>query len=481
LTTRQLVVAASFLAIFALVCGFGVDTDTWWHLRAGQFILENHSLPETDSFTFTRQDATWHYPGWLADTIMTMLYRAGGAAALSGLTAVCVLLAFVLVYRTLSGDAFLKSFILLLAAYASSIFWSARPQIFSLVLSAFFFYLLHQYIWKNQNRLWILPLGMAVWVNLHGGYAIGFIFLALALVGQTGVTLFAQATARAVEWQKLKWIAAAAFGCLLAVGVNPYGYEMLVYPFRTVSISLLQQYIQEWQSPNFHTLQAQSFLWLLFGTFIAAGISGVRMDFREIVFLTGTSYLGFLAARNIELMIVVAPSILSYYANVLLVRVTPNWEGQVNQFRDGFQKRMNTGLLCFIACAVGAFAWWMNSPASIAAKLAKQEPVAAVQWLAQRPGKGNLLNAYNWGAYLLWELPQYKVFIDGRTDLFGDDILSQYVELINAGPRSQSLLTRWDIRVALLDPAMPLVQRLQDSGWLVAYQDAQAIVLERAD
>jgi hypothetical protein len=480
LHTRRLVVAISFLAVIAMACGFGVDTDTWWHLRAGQWILEHNALPNIDIFSFTRQGAAWHYPGWLAEVGMAALYQVGGVLALNAMTVVCVFLTFLVIFRTMEGDPYLQAFLLVLTAAASAMFWSARPQIFSLLLSAVFFLDIRQFIWKNRNRLWHLPILMALWVNLHGGFAIGFIFLALAVVGQAGVALFAPALGRAGEWKKLFWLVGISAACVIAVGANPYGYEMLGYPFQTVSMRLLQQYIQEWQSPDFHLLQAQAFLWLLLATFLAIAIAGKRIDFRELVFLGVAGYLGFLSARNIELLVVVAPAICMKYADTFLKEQLSWWTDAVSISKPSRKAMIaNAAIIVVLGAAVGMRWWIENSPAAIAERIEKQVPVEAVAWLKTHPPHGNLLNAYNWGAYLMWEMPDQKVFIDGRTDVYGDEMLAQYLDLVNASRNSSDLLERWDIQSALLTPDMPLVQKLIENHWIIAYQDAQAVILER--
>jgi hypothetical protein len=402
LHTRRLVVAISFLAVIAMACGFGIDTDTWWHLRVGQWILDHHSLPNVDLFSFTRAGALWHYPGWLAEVCMAALFQAGGAAALIAMTVACVFLAFLAIYYTLEGDQFLRAFILILAAAASALFWSARPQIFSLLLSAVFFLVLRDFLWKDRNRLWLLPLGMALWVNLHGGFAIGFIFLALGGCGQALTAWMASAEDRKREWKKCLWLAVTAGASVLAVGANPYGFEMLAYPFQTISMHLLQQYIQEWQSPDFHLFQAQAFLWLFIGTFSVIALSGRRMDIREWIFLAGCGYLGFLSARNVELLVVVAPAILARYANLLLRDRIPDWgKPAASASPSRIASFLNAMILGAMALAVGVRWWSQASATAVEARVAQLEPVRAVAWIQAHPLPGNMLNAYNWGAYLM--------------------------------------------------------------------------------
>jgi hypothetical protein len=93
-----------------------------------------------------------------------------------------------------------------------------------------------------------------------------------------------------------------------------------------------------------------------------------------------------------------------------------------------------------------------------------------------------LFNTYNWGGYVVWALyPRYLSFVDGRTDLFGDEILQEYLQAWRAEPGWPEILARWRIRVALLEPNAPLARALDEAGWTSAYRDELAVVLISPD
>ena len=313
------------LAIFAMALRVSLDSDTWWHLAAGRWMVEHGSLLREDPFSFTRLGSPWHYPGWLAQLLFYGVYRVAGAGGLNVLVAAVVTLAFVFVYGAMRGDAFVRSFILLLAAIASAVYWSARPQILSLLLAAAFAWVLEDFRSRGRNRLWLLPPLMALWVNLHGGFAIGFIFIALSMIGSGVEGLLATGSERRRAWRASALLAGVGLVCAMAVGLNPFGYEMLVYPFKTIGIDALQAYIQEWQSPDFHTSEAQPFLWLLFVSVAAIGFSHRRLAAADFILFAGVAYIGFLAGRNMPLLAIVAPPIIARHAQEILERLAPSW------------------------------------------------------------------------------------------------------------------------------------------------------------
>ena len=143
------------------------------------------------------------------------------------------------------------------------------------------------------------------------------------------------------------------------------------------------------------------------------------------------------------------------------------------------QSLLNWVLLAVLLLAVLVKAS-LDFPASAnLAEFRKTLPVDAVEFLkAQRP-PGRLFNSYNWGGYLLWELPEYPVFIDGRTDLYTDELTGEWLQVIRAETGWQDTLDRWQVRLILLEPGMPVVAYLPAQGWQLLYQDDVAVVYGR--
>ncbi len=483
MTTRRLVTLLAVLAILAMATRVSLDSDTWWHLRAGQWMIEHGALLRADPFSFTRLGAAWHYPGWLAQVLLYLVYRVGGPGGLNLLTALVVMLAFIFVYMTMRGDAFLRSFVLILAAAASAVYWSARPQIFSLLLAAVFYWSIDSYRRGERNRLWLLPVLMALWVNVHGGFAIGFILLDLSAIGLALEGLVASGEERHRAWRSAVALGVVGLVCALAVGLNPFGFEMLAYPFKTVGIGALRSYIQEWQSPDFHTREAQPFLWLLFATLAAIGFSRRRLRVADFVVLTGVAYTGLLAGRNMPLLSIVAAPLLVTHAQEMLDRLAPSW-GKSAPATPASARRgwINYSVAALTVAAVVLKALPVLRPEINHQAEGKTQPLESIAYLREHIGLGNMLNSYNWGGYLIWALPEYSVFVDGRTDLYDDELLTQYLTAVRAEPGWREVLERWQIGVVLLEPNMPLVTVLQLENWqTVAADDLSVVLIPPAD
>ncbi|HET7010073.1 MAG TPA: hypothetical protein VFI11_04805, partial [Anaerolineales bacterium] len=406
---RRLVPYLTFLAVLAMAIRPSIDTDTWWHLRAGDWILSHGEILRQDVFSSTMQGAEWIYPGWLAQIVMRGLFGAGGLGALSLLTAVSVLVGLVAVWPLLEGPLLLRSAVLLLAAVTSSIYWSARPQILSFALTGITLWILDG-ARASPRRLWLLPVVFAVWANLHGGFAIGLILVGASVVAEI-LEIAVGDPARGIRldqaWRSRKaalgrWVGWASISAV-AVGVNPFGWQMLLYPWKTVSIEALQLYIQEWQSPDFHSAATQPFLAMLVLLLLSVAGSRRPMTATEVVRGAAFTTLGLLAARNIAPFALVVAPILARHLTSSLERWEHLWP-RSRPLNERLTRPVN--MVLAVALTVAAILWGslQLQPRSLEAHVARTIPTQAFEWLAARPASGIFFHSYNWGGYVLWRL-----------------------------------------------------------------------------
>jgi hypothetical protein len=103
-------------------------------------------------------------------------------------------------------------------------------------------------------------------------------------------------------------------------------------------------------------------------------------------------------------------------------------------------------------------------------------PVEAVNFIKTNDFQGRLFSSYNWGGYLLWALPEYPVFIDGRTDLYNDEVINEWLQVVRAENGWQDVLEQWDVHLILLEPTMKVVELLPGNGWHKLYSDLKAVI-----
>jgi hypothetical protein len=488
LTPRRLFTAILFLGLFVMATREIADPDFWWHLRTGQFIVETRAIPHADIFSFTNAGRPWITHEWLSEVGMSTLYALGAFPALILVFAAIITLTFGFVYARCPGRPFVAALALLLAAFATAPTWGARPQMLSLLLTSVFLYVLDktrgESDHKNRPYVWLLPPLMIVWVNLHSGYALGLVILAVYLFGEIIESLAPRLSPHASRSPApLRSLALIFVLCFAAVLLNPNGATMYVYPFETLTSPTMQAYIQEWFSPDFHQIEFQPFAWLLIGTLAAMAFAGKRVSPTQTILLAGFGYAALRSARNIPIFAIIAAPIL---AEQLWHLVEARWASM----NFVTKKRMARGmvilnwsvLILVVAAGAGRVAMVVTNQRAF--ERAKY-PAAAVDFLqARRDGATPplLYNAYGWGGYLIWRLyPETRVYIDGRADVYGDAFIENvYLKAYRGGADWRAPLDQYGVRVVLIEPGAPLaIQLAREVDWKKVYEDKQAVVFER--
>ncbi len=493
LDTRRLLVAILFIAIFTMAVRVPTDTDTWWHLRSGEYILRTHSIPRHDVFSYTVAGKPWIDHGWLAQIFIYLLYAAFGYAGLGLTLAAVVTLAFVFVFLQSEENLYLRAFITVLAAITSAVVWIARPQIVSFLLTAAFSYILYLYKRRGRNYLCLLPLLTVIWVNTHGAFITGFIVLGCYVIGEVLNNLLGHKDDRVLSFDEIASLIKVSLIALVVLVINPNTYQMYLYPFKTVGISALRDYIQEWASPDFHQFHLHPFIWMVLLILAAVGLSGRRIDFTDLVLTSFFCYMALWAGRNIALFaLVTAPVLMRYGAEAIrtlweAIRAYDVEQGILGQLG---RKQIAPGpwltglnwlilILVLSLCVLKVY-----QPLRPEINLAAQEeylPVEAVQFIRANNLPGPMFNSYNWGGYLIWHLyPDYPVFIDGRTNLSDDQFIREYLKVPWVRPGWREVLDQYRVNFILIESDSILAAFLAEGDeWQSVHADTVATVFLR--
>ncbi len=467
------------------------DSDTWWHLRAGQWMLEHNEILQTDQFSFTRLWEEWKYPGWIIQIPMYMVYNLSGPGGLNILTAIVVTTTFIFIWYTLEGEPFVKAFVLILAAATSGIYWAARPYLVTFLFSAIVFWVLEGYRWRRKNRLYWLPLIMLLWVNGHGGFIIGFllwgVYLFWLLVDSARKMKFdGQFNSSISEFQDNKkqitlFLVIGLF-MLIAACINPSGPTMLIYPIKTVGMNVLHDYIEEWQSPNFHLASFQPFVLMIILLIGILGASQKRVALTDFLLTAGFLYMSFYAARNVAIFALVTPALITRHASVFTDHLKQLRKGSsipatVNGRRQQLLNLAITFILISFVVLKAALDYPLKKNIDF---IAKTFPVHAVSYLKSHQLPGQLFSTYNWGGYLIMELEQYPVFIDGRTDLYTNEIVSEWLGIMRMEDDWGDTINKYDIRTILIPKDASLSGwLLKENDWKNIYTDEVSIIFTR--
>jgi len=481
----------SLLLVFILSARAPLDTDMWWHLRAGETMLASGKPLLIDTFSFTRTGASWMNHSWLAQVGMALGFRElgfGGLALGVSLTACATM---VLVWFQLKGNALIKAIWLVICAFFCSLVWAPRPQILSLMFLAGLDVLINYSRQRNRKILWaIVPL-FALWSNIHAGYSLGLILIAAYIAGDIydwltrGIGI--KETGNLVVW--------AALGVFSTL-VNPNGINTWRVLFETVDVQALQQFISEWASPDFHDFPQLLFLLFFMSCLFIFFQQKQGLSGEQLAKLIAFGLLAFYARRNIApFAVIIVPLAANSFDLILQNLITPNsplekmtepaaqWFKWANREEQPILIRLRKGINLFLVAVlflagIGKL-YAVTQPLMMSRYLNDTYPVKGMAWLSENLSEGNLLNEYEWGGYLLWSYPTTPVFVDGRTDLYGDEILGDWITLVQAGDNYQQLLNRYKITTVMLRPSRPLVKLLALENWKIAYQDKQVVILRR--
>ena len=484
----------ALILIMIMAVRMPLDTDMWWHLRAGEQTLANKAAYAVDTFSFTRNGADWTNHSWLSQVLMYSLFQLGSYKALSIWVGLCAVISMGLIYLQMKGHPLWRASILIFAATVSSVVWSPRPQILSLVLFSLLSYSLYLYKGKGNNKILLgIPPLFLLWGNLHGGYILGILLIMSVIAGEILNHLLLNENPARLSWRQISYLFAAMLLGFAAVLINPFGIDMWMIPFNTVGVETLQNVISEWASPDFHQSFQQPMLLMLLGIMGILGISKKQIDGSELVPLILFSWAALTARRNFGPFAIIAAPIMSNHLTAVIEDIKNTLLNKYSNLKSlqesivvnnqDFNPRLKNILNAIIICLLFGAAIWkiyeVNQPELIAKTEREIFPVGAVQWLKDNEPRGNLFNEYNWGGYLIWHNRETPVFVDGRTDLFGDEILQDYLDVLSAQDDWMNILDKYQIDVLLIRNDSALVQIAQMNEWQIKFSDSKATILIR--
>jgi hypothetical protein len=487
-----------FIAIFSLAAVPPLDPDLWWHLANGRLMVTTASLPHVDLYSFSAAGRPWVMHEWLADLGMYRLFLLGGLPLLVALFAGIVVLAAGCLYRLLRVSGLPQSVavaLTLAGALAGSTAWGARPQLLNMAFTGVLLLGLLQY---RQGRLsaWLLPPFIWLWANLHSGFLVGVIISGLFIAGEAFDAW--RGRPNAMPRRRLVTLGWAIPAALALSVLNPFGIQTVLFPLGTLTSPLIQNNIQEWASPDFHSIAGLLFEALVFVLLGGLATGRVRARSSEWLWAFALLYLALASQRHVPLFVLGAAPLLGRCAHALLTAVGEilpamphrplnqaalTWAPPRPAANGPLLGALNLFLLLVVGAGMVAYRALPNlQPAQEAAAIAATLPVQATDSLAAIGRPLRVFNYYDYGGYLLWRLypDGGRVFIDGRVEVYGSDVFSRYLRVSYLADGWPQVLAQAHPDAIMLPSSHPLVALLQkDPGWLVRTQDGVATVFTR--
>jgi hypothetical protein len=489
------------------------DAGIGWHIRTGQLILATHALPHVDPFSSSMAGHTWYAWEWLFDLIVGWLDSIAGLNGVVLLAALVIATTFAWTFRLLLSrgtNIFVGLALVLLAAAAAAIHFLARPHVLTWLLTVLWFWILESSFGLRRAasrktwQLWLLPPLMVLWVNLHGGFLIGFALLGIYWICAAWQWFrlpserFADVLQKIRAARNVRTLTFIAVLSLLATFVNPYGWNLHLHVYRYLTNRFLMDHIDEFQSPNFHLVAEKCFAGLLLLTLVGLAVRKKEVTGAEpsqgLVILFAV-YAGLYASRNLPiasllLILVIGPWLSSWFLR-LAERAGAMRPGRFSLFH--FWQRMQAvecslrGHLWPIAAVVLACGIAANSgklgatPLMDAHFSEKRFPAKAVTYLQEKDIQGPVLAPDYWGGYLINRLyPRWRMVIDDRHDFYGEDFLKSYLKMVHVEPGWDAFIRNHDAHCIVVPKDSALASILAETaGWKDVYHDEVAIVFVR--
>ncbi len=452
------------------------DPDLWGHIHFGEALWRAGTLEHIEIYSFTAAGHAWINHEWLAELLFFGLYRLFGdggllfAKLLVGLTIVLIM---TIICRQRQCHPVVYAAVMVPVIISMSPGFMIRPQLFSFLCFAVYLQVVCRFISGKHNRLYLLPLLMVMWVNLHGGFLIGIVLLGAAAGLQTLAFL-----ARQAPKVTLGPLWAAFASTVLATLANPYGYNLHLFLYRSLSV---ERPISEW---NPVTVLDGSFLAfkILMVVFAATVIFARR---KTSWWETGGLFLMMYASirhqRHVPFFAIMAGPYLIHHGSRLLGQIQVRWS----------HVRLSRGSLAMIVVFFSLLAFYQATEGLGIYRLAKWRiivdpavyPVAAVRFMEQNKFKGNLLLPFEWGEYAIWKLyPACRVSIDGRfRTAYPDHVIQDHFQPLQNKDQFGVLLKKYpaDLVLAKQIPAVHTFINSSQTDWLYVYSDNLAVVLMR--
>jgi hypothetical protein len=237
--------------------------------------------------------------------------------------------------------------------------------------------------------------------------------------------------------------------------------------------------IEEWMPPDLRAASLWPFAAMLVLLVVSVGASPKRLGWSDATLCSAATLLAITAGRNISMFAVIAAPVIAYHVSAFCEE--RGWVLRPLQRANTILVTANMLLiLCVVVIAADRLSGSIRD-STFEAGARETLPVDAVEFLRAQGTRGHLFNAYDWGGYVIHELPEVPVFVDGRSDLYGADFLvNPYLVTAEGGPGWERQLDRYGIGTVLVHRSGGLANALAaSSAWRWAYSDDLAIVFER--
>jgi hypothetical protein len=489
------------------------DPDFGWHYKYGEYIFQNRRVLRENIFSYTNTDYQWANSYWLSQLIMYISVYYLGTSGLSLVLSLILSLITLKIFKKNNVNLTAVSITFIFIASVLTVFMvTVRPLYFS---TLFMFILIHTLVEKKRSIKY-LPFIFLLWANMHADFVIGLFVLGSYLLfhffEKTG---FPETDSKIIInfWKKRKELSSylkkvkkyflkilkdgksrslivknfsVLIFCFLATFVNPYGAKLWGTLLKEIT-QPIKSFVAEWGPMGEINIE---FIFLAF--FLAIGLlSGIssknisegKYSFWYRFLIVFFYILSLKSVYFIRIFIILSSFSILDRTNILkkdVLKAIPE------ATKRPLRYILNPFLLFLFISIIPNLLFVLKTSCNVSlwSKL-KSYPYEAVSYIRRNNIEGRMINDYSWGGYLIWQLPDYKTFIDGRMaawrtedGYFMKDYQKIYYGTEKNGELLEKYLNQYDIKWALLKPEEKITDYLkEDKEWDVAFENEISIIL----
>jgi hypothetical protein len=463
------------------------DGDTGWHIRTGEYVLDNGRVPTTDPFSFSKPGQTWFAWEWLTDVLFAWLFRLAGLKGVVLAAGVLISASAFAVFRAMlwhGANPLAAMLVCLLGVGASSVHYLARPHIFTILLMAVSVWLLARDRRAPTRWVWALIPVTAVWTNLHGGFVALIATIGLLMAGSIAEA-FLLSRERGARLGAARRYAVLGAGCAAASLLNPFGYHLHAHLVSYLKSDWIRKSVQEFQSPSFRDETMLQFEVLLVAGLLLAASALRRRQVVEALWVVFWTHAALSSIRHVPVYVAVA-------APLIAAELTRWWEAAaagrsrlsvVNILKAlGDDSAAGFRRMTVWAAAPVLVLAAINEPAKWPKDFSEEKfPAKVVERHREALARARVFTSDQWADYLIFRsYPQQRVFFDGRSDFYGPEIGQQYLRMAGGHYEWEQLIERYgfDYVLSPVDWALGSILK-RDARWRIVEDDGKAILFER--
>jgi len=467
--------------------------DLWWHMKVGEIIVQTGQIPRVDEFSFTMAGEAYdnYAQFWLVECLYYVAFRFGGLPLLVLLNSLMVTLAYAILLSASGHQAGPRSAVVgvSFAAVLGFTNWTLRPQSLALPLAATLLWCVRKNAASgSRSVLFLIPLILLVWANVHGSWILGVVFLLIWLAACVHAAAGREKGIRELI-KDVRIPALVVLSSLVAVLINPRGVRIMTYLLAMSQAPIIRLLAPEWDSATFEEPIGAFFLAGLMLSSLLLMLSPRRPSVSQLLVYLAYGMLGLKMIRgSVWYGLFMAPVVadhVSVLADRLRAPVTHARHAAASSMRYG----LSAAILAIMLLLAILSTPWLKSllplPAQVRLVTSDDTPIRAVEFMMRNELGPEVFHEQRFGSYLIWAASsKYRVYVDARLELYTVALAQEYFEISAAAPGWEEQLARRGIRTLMLSPKYQaeLIRAADEStSWSRLYADDRAVVFAKQD